>query len=117
MFCARVSTVSKPFKKPRQAKERPSSLVTDSEGPTQLPAQSETEPSPEIHLKTTKNTEYVTSPASLRTVSETEPTTTVQTTMSPYIPPLHPKNRKSGKVIYGYPRQRQRHFWQKQKRK
>jgi hypothetical protein len=68
-----VSTVSKPFKKPRQAKERPSSLDTDSEGPTQLPPQSDNEGPPDLNPKTTdNNTEYVPSPASLRTVSETD---------------------------------------------
>ena len=67
-----VSSVSKPFKKPRQAKERPSSQDTDSEGPTQLPPQSHNESSPDLNPKTTENSEYVPSPASLRTVSETE---------------------------------------------
>ena len=53
-----VSTVSKPFKTPRKARQTPSSQDTDSEGPTQL--------------FSTKNGEYVPSPASLKTVSETE---------------------------------------------
>ena len=47
----RVESVSKPFKKPRPAKETPSSV---------------------LQLTTTENKEYVPSPASLRTVSETE---------------------------------------------
>jgi hypothetical protein len=67
-----VSTVSKPFKKPRPAKERPSSLDTDSEGPIQLSPQSDNESPPDLNPKTTENSEYVPSPASLRTVSETE---------------------------------------------
>jgi hypothetical protein len=68
----KVSTVSKPFKKPKQAKETPNSLDTDSEGPIQLPPQSDNEGTPDLNPKTTENSEYVPSPASLRTVSETE---------------------------------------------
>ena len=67
-----VQSVSKPFKKPRPAKETPSSVDSDSEGPTQLPAQDENVSSPVLQLTTTENKEYVPSPASLRTVSETE---------------------------------------------
>jgi hypothetical protein len=67
-----VSTVSKPFKKPRQAKERLRSPDTESEAPTQLPPQSDNEGTPDLNPKTTKNTEYVPSPASLWTVSETD---------------------------------------------
>lgn len=68
----RVESVSKPFKKPRPAKETPSSVDSDSEGPTQLPAQDENVSAPVLQLTTTENKEYVPSPASLRTVSETE---------------------------------------------
>ena len=67
-----VSTVSQPFKKPRQAKERPSPQDTDSEGPTQLPPQPDNEGPPDLNPKTTANREYVPSPARLRTVSETD---------------------------------------------
>jgi hypothetical protein len=74
--------VRKPFKKPRQAKERLSSPFktvekedTDSEGPTQLQARLDNDgtrdvPMSEFLLEKTNNSEYIPSPASLRTLSE-----------------------------------------------
>ena len=67
-----MQSVSKPFKKPRPAKATPSSVDSGSEEPTQLPSQHENVSSSDLELTGTKNKEYVPSPASLRTVSETE---------------------------------------------
>jgi hypothetical protein len=73
-----VNTVTETFKKPRHAQETPSSLDTDSEGPTQLPARSQNEGTPELSLKTTKNTEHVPGQCQRQKTNKT---------MSPYIPP------------------------------
>ena len=77
-----VNSLRKPFKKPRQAKETPSVPVktvdkvdTESEGPTQLQATANSDGTvyvamSEFLLENPKNSEYLPSPASLRSVSE-----------------------------------------------